>query len=61
MRKRITDIVLTALAGALIAFLQSLLVQLGGLGLPDANPEVAAGASGVIRLMALAKNAHQTL
>lgn len=42
-KKRIVDILITALVGAGIAFLQSLLSGLVGLNVPDINPEMAGG------------------
>lgn len=57
-RKRLTDIVLTALAGALIAFLQGLLTGLAGADLPTANPEVAGAVAGSIKGLTLLGRAH---
>lgn len=50
-KERFYDVVLTALIGAGIAFLQSLLVGMTTHQLPTASPEVAAAAAGAWKLM----------
>jgi len=51
-KERFYDIVLTALIGAGIAFLQSLLVGLTTHSVPVASPEVAATAAGAFKFFA---------
>lgn len=48
-KKRIIDIIITALVGALIAFLQGLLTGLVGMDVPAANPKVAGGAAALFK------------
>lgn len=50
-KERFIDILLTALIGAAIAFLQSLLLQMTGSQVPTPQPEVAATAAGTLRLV----------
>lgn len=52
-RKRLLDIFLTALTGAFIAFLQGLLMGLGDIAAPAADPGVAAAAAGGIKSFAM--------
>lgn len=49
-KERFYDILITALIGAGIAFLQSLLLQMTGNPLPTPSPEVAAAAAGGLKL-----------
>lgn len=46
-KQRLLDILITALVGAGIAFMQSLLTGLVGLDVPQANPEIAGGVAGL--------------
>lgn len=48
-KERFYDIVLTALIGAGIAFLQSMLIQMTGHSIPAPSPEVAAAAAGGLK------------
>lgn len=48
-KQRIIDIVITALVGASIAFLQSLLSGLLGLGIPHTSPEIAGTVAGLFK------------
>lgn len=50
-KERLIDIIVTALIGAGIAFLQSLLVGLSAHQIPVASPEVAAAAAGTWKLI----------
>lgn len=50
-KERFYDIVLTALIGAGIAFLQTLLAGLSAHNVPAASPEIAAIAAGSLKLM----------
>lgn len=49
-KERLIDIVVTALIGAGIAFLQSLLASWTGSHVPTPQPEVAAAAAGSLKL-----------
>lgn len=51
-RERFYDILLTALIGAGIAFLQSLLLQMTGSHVPTPSPEIAAVAAGGLKMWA---------
>mgnify|MGYP000022213513 CR=1 FL=1 len=51
-RERLIDIIVTALIGAGIAFLQSLLLQMTGHPLPTPSPEIAAVAAGGLKMWA---------
>jgi len=48
-KNKIFEILITALAGAGIAFLQSILTDLLKVNTPIASPEIAFGAAGLIR------------
>lgn len=54
-KQRLLDILITALVGAGIAFMQSLLTGLVGLDVPQANPEVAGGVAGLWKGMKVLK------
>lgn len=49
-RQRIIDIFVTALVGAGIAFLQSVLTGLSGLHIPAPEPEVAGSMAGIAKI-----------
>lgn len=55
-KERLYDIFLTALIGASIAFLQSLLVGLTTHNIPVASPEIAATAAGALKFWNLTKS-----
>lgn len=55
-KERFYDIVLTALIGAAIAFLQGLLAGLGSHDIPAASPEVAATAAGALKFWQVTKS-----
>lgn len=50
-KERFYDILLTALIGAGIAFLQSFLVGLSASDIPTANPQIAALSAGALKLI----------
>lgn len=54
-KERFYDIVLTALIGAGIAFLQGLLAGMSSHGVPAASPEVAATAAGALKFWQVTK------
>ncbi len=47
-KEKLIEIILTALVGAGIAFLQSLLQGLSGIAIPHIDPATAASAAGII-------------
>lgn len=51
-KARLYDIIITALIGAGIAFLQSLLTATTGTNLPHPDPSLAGVAAGTIKLLA---------
>lgn len=51
-KARLYDIIITALIGAGIAFLQSLLTAMTGTNIPHTDPSLAGIAAGAIKLMA---------
>jgi hypothetical protein len=48
-KQKIFEIIITALAGAGIAFLQSILTELLKIDSPSASPQLAAGIAGLIK------------
>ncbi|MHB1316363.1 MAG: hypothetical protein ACYCZW_00720 [Minisyncoccota bacterium] len=54
-KQRFLDILITALVGAGIAFMQSLITGLSGFDVPQANPEIAGGVAGLWRGIKLFK------
>lgn len=55
-RQRLLDIIMTALVSAFIAFLQGILMGMTSTTIPPADPALAAGIGGIIKMGHIAYN-----